>query len=44
VKRFSSNNDSEQSLKQNYETVIGLTFPDVLFEGSCNYLQTIEDD
>jgi hypothetical protein len=24
--------------------VMGLTCPDTLFEGICNYLQTIEDD
>jgi hypothetical protein len=32
-------NDSDQSLKQNYEIVIGvngLTCPDTLFEGICN--------
>jgi hypothetical protein len=47
AKRCRLSNNSDQSLKQNYETVIGvmgLTCPDTLFEGICNYLQTIEDD
>jgi hypothetical protein len=40
-------NDSDESLKQNYATLIGvinLTCPDALFEGICNYLQMIKDD
>jgi hypothetical protein len=39
AKKYRSNNDSDQSLKQNYETmigVIGLTSPDALFEEICN--------
>jgi hypothetical protein len=47
VKRCRSNNDSDESLKQNYATLIGvisLTCPDALFEGICNYLQMIKDD
>jgi hypothetical protein len=42
-----TDNNSNQSLKQNYETVIGvigLTCPDALFKGICNYLQMIKDD
>jgi hypothetical protein len=47
VKRCRSNNDSDEILKQNYATLIGvisLTCPDALFEGICNYLQMIKDD
>jgi hypothetical protein len=47
AKRYRLNNDSDQPLKWNYETVvgvIGLTCPDALFEEICSYLQTIEDD
>jgi hypothetical protein len=47
VKRCRPNNDSDQPLKQNYITLIGvisLTCPDALFEGICNYLQMIKDD
>jgi hypothetical protein len=47
AKRYRSNNDSDESLKQNYATLIGvisLTCPDALFEGICNYLQMIKDD
>jgi hypothetical protein len=47
VKRSRSNNDSDESLKQNYTTLIGvinLTCLDALFEEICNYLQMIKDD
>jgi hypothetical protein len=47
AKRCWSNNDSDKSIKRNYETaigVIGLMCPDTLFEGIYNYLRTIEDD
>jgi hypothetical protein len=47
LRRDRSNNDSDESLKQNYATLIGfisLMFPDALFEGICNYLQMIKDD
>jgi hypothetical protein len=47
VNRCRSNNDSNESLKQNYTTLIGvisLTCPDALFEGIYNYLQMIKDD
>jgi hypothetical protein len=47
VNRCWSNNDSNEALKQNYATLIGvinLTCPDALFEGICNYLQMIKDD
>jgi hypothetical protein len=47
AKRCRSNNDSDETLKQNYATLIGvisLTCPDALFEGICNYLQMIKDD
>jgi hypothetical protein len=47
VKRSRSNNDSDESLKQNYATLIGvisLTCLDALFEEICNYLQMIKDD
>jgi hypothetical protein len=47
AKRSRSNNDSDEALKQNYATLIGvisLTCPDALFEGICNYLQIIKDD
>jgi hypothetical protein len=42
-----SNNDSDQPLKQNYATLIGvisLTCPGALFEGIYNYVQMIKDD
>jgi hypothetical protein len=45
--RCRSNNDSDEALKQNYATLIGvisLTCPDALFERICNYLQMIKDD
>jgi hypothetical protein len=41
AKRYRSNNDSDQSLKWSYETVIGvigLTCPNALFEGIYTYL------
>jgi hypothetical protein len=47
AKRCRSNSNSNQPLKRNYEThigVISLTCPDALFEGICNYLQTIKED
>jgi hypothetical protein len=47
AKRCSSNNDSDEPLKRNYTTLIGvitLTCPDALFDGIYNYLQTIKDD
>jgi hypothetical protein len=47
VNRSMSINDSDEALKQNYATLIGvisLTCPDALFEGICNYLQMIKDD
>jgi hypothetical protein len=47
TKRCMSNNYSDESLKQNYATligVIGLTCTDALFEGICNYLQMIKYD
>jgi hypothetical protein len=47
VNRYRSNNDSDEALKQNYATLIGvisLTCPDALFEGICKYLQMIKDD
>jgi hypothetical protein len=47
VNRCRSNNDSNESLKQNYTTLIGgisLMCPDALFEGIYNYLQMIKDD
>jgi hypothetical protein len=40
-------NDSDEALKQNYASLIGvisLTCPDALFEGIYNYLQMIKDD
>jgi hypothetical protein len=39
-------NDIDQSLKENYDTmisVVSLTCGDALFQGICNYLQTVED-
>jgi hypothetical protein len=47
VKRCRSNNDSDEEVSQNYAMLIGvisLTCPDTLFDGICNYLQTINDD
>jgi hypothetical protein len=47
AKRCRSNNDSDETLKQNYATLIGvisLTCPDASFEGICIYLQMIKDD
>jgi hypothetical protein len=47
VNRCRSNNDSDDALKQNYATLIGViysTCPNALFEGICNYLQMIKDD
>jgi hypothetical protein len=47
VNRCRSNNNSDEALKQNYTTLIGvisLTCHDALFEGICNYLQMIKDD
>jgi hypothetical protein len=47
VKRCRLNNDSEEALKQNYATLIGLislTCLDALLEGICKYLQMIKDD
>jgi hypothetical protein len=47
AKRCRSNNDSDEPLKRNYATLIGvisLACPDALFEGIYNYLQTIKDD
>jgi hypothetical protein len=47
AKRCRSNNNFDQSLKCNYATLIGvinLTYSDSLFEGICNYLQTIKDE
>ena len=48
AKRYRSNNDSDESLKQNDATLIGviisLMCPDALFEGIYNYLQMIKDD
>jgi hypothetical protein len=47
VNRCRWHNDSDEVLKQNYATLIGvisLTCPDALFEGICNYLQKIKDD
>jgi hypothetical protein len=47
AKRSRSNNDSDESLTQNYATLIGiisLMCPDALFEGICNYLQMMKDD
>jgi hypothetical protein len=47
AKRCWSNNDSNEALKQNYSTLIGvisLTCPDALFEGICNYPQMVKDD
>jgi hypothetical protein len=47
AKRCRLNNDFDQSLKQNYATLIGvisLMCPDALFEGIYNYLQMIKDD
>jgi hypothetical protein len=41
TKRCRSNNNSEEALKENYATLIGvinLTCPDALFEGICKYL------
>jgi hypothetical protein len=41
AKRYRSNNDSDEALKQNYATLIGvmsITCHDALFEGICNYL------
>jgi hypothetical protein len=41
MKRCKSNNDSDEALKQNYATligVIGLTCSDALFEGICSYI------
>jgi hypothetical protein len=45
--RCRSNNDSDEALKQNYATLIGvisLTCPDALLDGICNYLQMVKDD
>jgi hypothetical protein len=44
AKSCRSNNDSDESLKQNYATLIGLMCPNALFEIICNYLQMIKDD
>jgi hypothetical protein len=47
AKRYRSNNDSDEALKQNYATLIGvinLTCPNALFEGICNFPQMIKDD
>jgi hypothetical protein len=47
AKRSRLNNDSDESLTQNYATLIGiisLMCPDALFEGICNYLQMMKDD
>jgi hypothetical protein len=47
AKRSRSNNDSDESLTQNYATLIGiisLMCPDALFEGICNYLQMMKVD
>jgi hypothetical protein len=47
AQRCRSNNNSDEALKQNYTTLIGvisLTCPDALFEGICNYLQMIKDE
>jgi hypothetical protein len=47
LRRCRPNNDSDEALKQNYATLIGvisLTCPDALFEGIYNYLQMIKDD
>jgi hypothetical protein len=47
AKRCRSNNDSDEPLKRNYATLIGvisLTFPDALFERLYNYIQMIKDD
>jgi hypothetical protein len=47
AKRCRSNNDSDEALKQNYATLIGvisLMCPEALFEGISNYLQMIKDN
>jgi hypothetical protein len=47
AKRSRLNNDSDESLTQNYATLIGiisLMCPDALFEGICNYLQMMKVD
>jgi hypothetical protein len=47
AKRCRSNNDSDEVLKQNYSTLLGvisLMCPDALFDGICSYLQMIKDD
>jgi hypothetical protein len=47
VKRYRSNNDSDEEVSQNYTTLIGvisLTCSDALFDGICIYLQMINDD
>jgi hypothetical protein len=47
VKICTSNNELDEALKQNYETIIGvisLTCPDALFEGIYSYLQMIKDE
>jgi hypothetical protein len=47
TKRSRSNNGSDETLKQNYATLIGvisLKCPDALFEGIYNYIQMIKDD
>jgi hypothetical protein len=46
MKRCFLHNDIDQSLKENYDTmisVVSLTCGDVLFQGICNYLQIVED-
>jgi hypothetical protein len=47
VKRYRSNNDSDEEVSQNYATLIGvinLTCSDSLFDGIYNYLQMVNDD
>jgi hypothetical protein len=47
VKSCRLNNDSDEEVSQNYAMltgVISLTCPGALFDGICNYLQTINDD
>jgi hypothetical protein len=46
VKRSRSHKDIDHSIEENYDiviSVVGLRCGDALFQGSCNYLQTIED-
>jgi hypothetical protein len=46
TKRCCLYSDIDQSLKENYDTVISvvsLTCGDALFQGICNYLQIVED-